>query len=96
MLYTGHRWLNEQIDESNKIMFELSLDVPNLFFFDSSSVIERSPLSHKWSNVIKANDPRKLHITLAARRLITDQLVKGVDLVCRGRDIRELKTGPGP
>ena len=96
MLYNGHRWLNGQVDEFNKIMFELSLDVPNLFFFNSSSVIERSPLSHKWSNVIKANDPRKLHITLAARRLITDQLVKGVDLVSRVRDIRELKNWTWP
>ena len=29
MLYTGHSWLNQEIDEFNKIMFDLSLRVPN-------------------------------------------------------------------
>ena len=77
-------------------MFELSLDVPNLCLFDSPSVMYRRPLTHKRSNVVKANDPPKLHITLAPRRVITDQLVKGVDLVCRGRDIREMKNWTWP
>ena len=96
MLYTGHGWLNDEIEEFNRIMFELSLEVPNLFFFDSSSVIEQSPLKHRWSDVIERSDSRRIHITLAARRLITDQLVNGVDYVCRGRDALELRSWNWP
>ena len=91
MLYTGHFWLNQEIEEFNKIMFNLSLRVPNLFFFDSSAVIESSPLSRRWDSVIQRTDPRHVHITLAARRLISDELVKGADLVCRGRDEAHLQ-----
>ena len=96
ILYTGHSWLNEEIDEFNRIMFDLSLRVPNLFFFDSSAVIESSPLSRRWDSVIQRSDPRLVHITLAARRLISDELVKGVDLVCRGVEKAHLRTWSWP
>ena len=96
LLYTGHAWLNEEIDEFNRIMFDLSLTIPNFYFFDSSAVIESSPLSRRWDSVIQRSDPRHVHITLAARRLISDELVKGVDLVCRGVEKAHLRTWTWP
>ena len=96
ILYTGHSWLNEEIKAFNEIMFDLSLKVTNLFFFDSSAVIESSPLSRRWADVIQRTDPRCVHITLAARRLISDELVKGADLVCRGRNKGRLENWSWP
>ena len=33
LLHTRHKWLNEEVDHFNKIMFELSCKVENLIFF---------------------------------------------------------------
>ena len=83
LLYTRHSWLNEEIDVLNKLMFELSLVTRNFVFFDSSDVISDNPISASWDNVIEPRDPRRLHITRAARVIITDSLVRGLDLLSR-------------
>ena len=42
--------------------------------------------------MIQRTDPRHVHVTLGpARRLISDELVKGADLVCREKDIAHLR-----
>ena len=92
VLYTRINWLNAEIDTFNQHMLELSLQVPNLIFFDSSSVLSDSPLSRHWDNVIERNDPRRIHITREARILITNQLLIGVEQTCRKRDGKHLGT----
>ena len=64
-------------------MFELSLVTKNFVFFDSSAVLSDHPISARWDNVIEPRDPRRLHITRAARVVITDHLVNSIDLLCR-------------
>ena len=71
MLYTRHSWLNGEIDVLNKLMFELSLVTRNFVFFNSSDVLSSNPISSSWDNVIEPRDPRRLHITRAARVIIT-------------------------
>ena len=83
ILYTRHEWLNNEIDTTNKLMFELSLTLPNFYFFDSSAILSTHPLGNKWDDVIDPRDPRRLHITHAARTLISDHLVNGLELICR-------------
>ena len=83
VLYTRHSWLNGEIDVLNKLMFELSLVTRNFVFFDSSDVLSSNPISSSWDNVIEPRDPRRLHITRAARVIITNSLVRGLDLLSR-------------
>ena len=83
VLYTRHSWLNGEIDVLNKLMFELSLVTRNFVFFDSSDVLSSNPISSSWDNVIEPRDPRRLHITRTARVIITNTLVRGLDLLSR-------------
>lgn len=83
LLHTRIQWLNEEIDAFNKVMFELSFQVPNLKFFDSHAVLFSDKISRRVANVILAADPRGIHITNAARHLITEHLVNCIeDIAC--------------
>ena len=79
VLHTRHRWLNEEIDNFNRMMFELSFHAPNLKFFDSHDVLLNNRLSRRTADVIQSSDPRGVHITHAARHLISDNLVLATD-----------------
>ena len=79
ILHTKQDWLNDQIDELNKIMFELSVTTPNMRFFDGHQALVNDPLSVRLSNVITAQDKHGQHLTFAARKLVTDQLIKGIE-----------------
>jgi alkylated DNA repair dioxygenase AlkB len=85
-----HRWLNNEIDAFNRIMFELSFHVPNLKFFDSHEVLRNDRLSRRTTDVIQASDPRGTHITHPARHLISDHLVMAADDVDCGRKKKAL------
>ena len=41
---TSYQWLNEEIAEFNRIMFELSIELNNMLFFDLREVLMNSPL----------------------------------------------------
>ena len=83
LLHTRIHWLNREIDSFNRIMFELSFQVPNLKFFDSHAAVLNDRMSHRIGNVIQASDPRGIHITMATRQLISEHLVKAVeDVAC--------------
>ena len=41
VLHTKHSWLNDEIDNLNNIIFELSCTIPNLRFFDSHHALMR-------------------------------------------------------
>ena len=79
ILHTTHDWLNVEIDIFNKIMYELSFNIPNLLFFDSHGVLQQHPISRSLHNIIDRNDTRGEHITADARRLITENLVSAVE-----------------
>ena len=83
VLYTRHSWLNNEIDILNSRMFDLSLHVHNFLFFDSSSIISDHPLGRKLDNIVDPRDRRGVHITRAARVLISDNLVNGLELIWR-------------
>ena len=73
-------WLNEEINIFNRYMYELSLTVPNMAFFDSHSILMKSQISQHLGGVIDLDDRRGVHITWGARKLIIDNLVKAVEL----------------
>ena len=81
VLHTMHAWLNREINSFNRIIFELSLTIPNLRFFDSHEALMRDRISRVESNVIEPSDNRGTHITFAAKKLITNQLVSGIELI---------------
>ena len=62
-------------------MFQLSVTIPNLRFIDSHEALMRDSLSDHVDNVIDPSDPRGTHLTFAAKKLITKQLVSAVELV---------------
>ena len=83
ILYTRHEWLNDQIDIFNNAMFEASVSCPNLLFFDSSEVISSHPMAHRADNVLDPLSRGGIHMTREARILVSDELVKAVDTICR-------------
>lgn len=93
ILHTSHDWLNDAIDNFNRIIFDVSLKVSNLTFFDSHSVLLNSSISGPRSqhNVgVLAKDDDGIHITFEARRLVTDQLVNGLHMLACGREGRHV------
>lgn len=86
-LSTSHAWLNEAIEQFSHVMFRLSLEVPNLVYFDSHAVLKRNPISSGRSQEkVIQHDGDGVHITREARRVITDQLVKAVDFIAHQRE----------
>ena len=87
ILSTGRGGLNAAVGEFNKVMFELCTRVPNMAFFDSHSVVLSNGMSSPSSRVkVIRPDGDGIHISFDARRLITDQLVNGVELLARRRE----------
>ena len=80
IVHTKFDWLNKAIDKFNSIMFDLSVNHKNFTVFDSHAVLLHNRISDRVENVI---DPRGngCHLTLAAKKLITNQLVRAVELV---------------
>ena len=79
-VHNKHDWLNKEIDTFNGFMYELSLSVPNLAFFDSHAILMNDGISQHLGGVIDLDDRRGIHITWKARKLITDQMVFAVEL----------------
>ena len=87
VLHTKHAWLNNEVDTLNRYMFELSMRVPNLRFFDShEAIVMDTKLSSKIDNVIDPNDKHKTHLTLAAKKLVTSQIVSAIELIVGRRN----------
>ena len=81
VLSTRYDWLNQEIGNFNRIMFDLCLEVPNLSFFDSHDIIMNSSLVSTSSVLLPADISNGVHITLAAKKLITHHLVNAVQLI---------------
>lgn len=75
LLDTRFDWVNSEIQDFNKLMFELCLVVPNLYFFDSHHVLT----DYYTSGGRVLNDRGNgVHITVEARKLVARQLVHGI------------------
>ena len=70
ILLTKFGWLNTEITEFNKIMYDLCRSIPNLTFFTSHQLLRESRLR----NVL---DPRGngVHVTMDAKKVVTQNLV---------------------
>ena len=73
LLLTTFSWLNREIVKFNRIMFNLSLKLENLYYFDSHHVVRSSVLRS-----VVAENGNGVHVTAEARSLIMDRLVRGV------------------
>ena len=73
ILSTRLKWLNNWIGQFNNIMFELAAEIPNLFFFDSHSVLLHQAKQQRTS-VFRDN----VHITDDARRYVISHLTTGI------------------
>ena len=79
ILSTSFGWLNEEIAEFNRIMFELSLELDNMLFFDSHAILIDSPMRR--TGVLETRKDygaNGCHITQAAKRLVIDELVRAL------------------
>ena len=85
VLHTKHQWLNGEIDRFNQIMFELSITIPNMRFLDTHHAIVSDRLSDRTSNILNPNDKNGTHLTLAAKKLVTNELVFAVELIAGRR-----------
>ncbi len=81
VLHTHHHWLNSEIDVFNRAMSELSRSIPNMELFDSHAVLLRNNISRHVDQVLDKSDPRGTHLTLAAKRLISSQLVTACEVL---------------
>ena len=79
ILDTAHPWLNTQSGLFNRNVFRLAEQLNNLFFFDSHHLLTSNGFGKLDKfEVLQRGDNRGVHITFAARRLITDNLVSGL------------------
>ena len=86
ILLTSYDWLNEEITEFNRIMFELSFQHSNMIFFDSHEILMNSPLIP--GDVIerrKEYGGNGCHITFAAKRLVSNELITGLTCLALSR-----------
>ena len=70
----NHIWLNEEIDLFNLYMSSFCRNIPNMFYFDSHSLLGQSNIRRVWDPM----DKNGIHITLDARKLVTRELVNCV------------------
>ena len=91
ILSTSHEWLNYDIEEVNRVMFELSAEHHNFLFFDSHAVLQRAHISAPSSRTpVIRPDGDGVHITSGASRIVTRQLVIAANFVAH------LRTGRDP
>ncbi len=80
VLHTRHQWLNSEAVTFNWLMYRLAQTIPNLEFFDSNAALTRDSISSRIDHVLDRSDPRGTHLTLAAKRLVSSQLVLACEL----------------
>jgi len=95
ILHTRRGWLNSEVNIFNRMMYQLACIIPNLEFLDSHAALTRDPISQHVDYVLDKSDSRGTHLTLGAKRLISNQLVHAVELLdgrntgkCRGYRIK--------
>ena len=82
ILDTKIRWLNAEADTFNRIMFDLSMTIPNLEFLDLHAALIRNPMSDRADNILDSSDRRGTHLTLRAKRVLSEDLVSALKLLC--------------
>ena len=71
---TRNKWLNDEIIAFNRIMFDLSRDIPNLSYFDADGLIRRLDPYIVWER----NDRHGVHLCYDVRRTVAQQIVNCV------------------
>ena len=89
LLSTAYDWLNVAIGSFNRFMFKLAAELPNLAFFDSHQILLSSPMSRSNSKTLVLQpNADGVNITFEARKLVTSQLINGLDVIVAGRESR--------
>ena len=81
---TRFKWLNDECEKFNDLMFGLSCGLENLLFFDSYSLIKYSNLVHDINRVIPRNDRRGVHLSWNAISIIRAGLLNAVGMLAAG------------
>lgn len=68
-------WLNREIDVFNEYMFELSMRIPNLSFYDSHGMILNAKPRFVWDRSVRGNG---IHLCFNVRRMVIRGLVDAV------------------
>ena len=93
LLTTGRnsRWLNPEVNLLNKYMFELASVTPNLYYFDSDKLVEKS--SFRQVYIPRSEGGNDIHISTEVRKLIVRELVNSVGMLagCRGDGFRRCR-----
>ena len=82
VLQSYYTRLNTEIDQFNKLMFDLSKTIPNLLFFDSHSVLQDDPITHHpflQGVFIESNPCATVHIQTKPAALISQHLAYAVE-----------------
>ena len=80
LLSKNHDWLNYEVHQFNRYMYNVSTEISNLHFFDSHNILKHSGIHRVW--VPQGNG---IHITLDARRLVIRELVGCVGMLADSR-----------
>jgi len=80
-------WLNSELTSFNNTMFELSLNVPNLYYFDSHGLISREFRRSRRDDVYEIGG-NGIHLSLAVRKLVSRELMSALGALCGARGDR--------
>ena len=74
------KWCNKEVHVFNQLMFELSRDTRNLYFFDSDRFAEKKFSENKYIRSFFATDRSNngIHISLDMRKIIVSELVNSI------------------
>ena len=91
MLSKNHEWVNIEVEQFNRYMFEVSTEISNLYLFNSHIILKHSGIQRVW--VPRGNG---IHITLDARKLVIRELVNCVGSIARSRVTKTSRNPQGP
>ena len=81
--------MNTEVRRFNDYMYNLSTNVPNLFYFDSDGMIKRefrnATRDTVWETGVRGNG---IHLSLTVRRLVMRELMSALGALCGARGTR--------
>ena len=80
ILLTTYDWLNDEITEFNRIMFELSFQHSNMIFFGSHEILMNSLMPGE-----RRQECGAAAVTFAAKPLVTSELITGLTCLALSR-----------
>jgi hypothetical protein len=80
-------WLNSELTKFNNFMFELSLHVPNLSYFDAHGLIVRE-FRDLQRDALYETEGNGVHLSLTVRKLVSRELMSALGALCGARGAR--------